>query len=605
MKHWFLAVAVLLGGAVGLASADYIIIKANVGQPRHPPMTRANGPNGQFPGPGGSGGPMPIGGRGGPRPGGTGGGSFPGGPMPGGTGGGSFPGVGDPMPGMGGMGTTADAGQPIDILAVVEVEANSRELQEYAKLEYDPNDPRSRLLPPLVARHHLGRTKEDVVRLLNIKGRSPEVTFEAVACKTVAKRYEEQYANLFPKNKPDAKPSPDEILKVAEWALTHGLNDKVVDLIKKLAEVNKDHPVVAAFNQLQADLDKPVKDAPGDLGARLQGYTQETLQGGKGHYVLFYSVNNNNQAEVQDRLKRLEDALHTFYYWFALNAPDLILHRTVHIPEERLPALLAMREDEFRRQHDGFSDPPVVAAGFFARRENLAVLCARPQDPTYDMLLKASDWIWSQPGWNRYDILTGKDKMGYPPGDVAPGDRPYAGTLALLTKALEDESARASVSQDATRQLLFASGLLPRNVTVPEWVQFGVGSFFETPPAFALAVARRTQHPLRADLPRRTQRQRPEVRGRPLQDDAQDRHRRLLPRAETGGPEEEIEGAGEGAGRDVEPDVLPRQAEAGQPGALLPAAGRDAARPGAGRADPLGLLRPRLRRLRPQDEAGG
>ena len=98
------------------------------------------------------------------------------------------------------------------------------------------------------------------------------------------------------------------------------------------------------------------------------------------------------------------------------------------------------------------------------------------------MLLKASDWIWSQPGWNRYDILTGKDKMGYPPGDVAPGDRPYAGTLALLTKALEDESARASVSQDATRQLLFASGLLPRNVTVPEWVQFGVGSFFETPP---------------------------------------------------------------------------------------------------------------------------
>ena len=143
MKHWFLAVAVLLGGAVGLASADYIIIKANVGQPRHPPMTGPNGPNGQFPGPGGSSGPKPIGGRGGPGPGGTGGGAFPGGPMPGGTGGGFVPGVGDSIPGMGPMGTTAEAGQPIDILAVVEVEANSRELQEYAKLEYDPNNPRS------------------------------------------------------------------------------------------------------------------------------------------------------------------------------------------------------------------------------------------------------------------------------------------------------------------------------------------------------------------------------------------------------------------------------------------------------------------------------
>ena len=29
--------------------------------------------------------------------------------------------------------------------------------------------------------------------------------------------------------------------------------------------------------------------------------------------------------------------------------------------------------------------------------------------------------------------------------------------------------------------MLFASKLLPRNVHAPEWVQFGMGSFFETP----------------------------------------------------------------------------------------------------------------------------
>ena len=497
MKHGILAVAVLLGGAVGLASADYILIKANVGQARGSP---GNGPNGPGPGPGGPGGtgvmgmPPGLGQMGGPNPGGTGGPKVGqmGGPMfgqmgnpnPGGTGGPMLGPMGGPMFGQMG-GPPGGEGQPVEVLAVVEVEAPSKELQEYAKFEYDPSaspDPRnpsSRPLPPLEAHHHLGRTKEDIVRLLNIKGQNPEVTFEAIPGKTVAKQYEERYKKLFPTK--EAKPGAEEIVGLAEWALTHGLNDKFVDLMKKLAEANPTHPVVAAFNQLQADLDNSIKDPPGDLGKDLgQGYTQATLTGGKGHYVLFYSVNNSDSAEVQDRLARLEDSLHTFYYWFALKGPDLVLHRTVHVPEARLPALLALSDDEFRRQHNGFSDPPVVGGAFFARRENLSVYSDRPQDPTYDMLTLASATVWDRPGYNRFDILSGRDRAGYPTG-AGPLDRAYVGTLALLTRALEDESARAGVSHDATRQLLFASGLLPRGVTVPEWVQFGMGSFLETP----------------------------------------------------------------------------------------------------------------------------
>src|SRR5262249_28836016 len=53
-------------------------------------------------------------------------------------------------------------------------------------------------------------------------------------------------------------------------------------------------------------------------------------------------------------------------------------------------------------------------------------------------------------------------------------------TKALFLKALEIDSDRATISHDATRQLLTAAGLVPRNVAVPEWVQFGMGSFFET-----------------------------------------------------------------------------------------------------------------------------
>src|SRR6185437_3746673 len=53
--------------------------------------------------------------------------------------------------------------------------------------------------------------------------------------------------------------------------------------------------------------------------------------------------------------------------------------------------------------------------------------------------------------------------------------------LSLMLKALEQEAELATVSHEVSRQLLFASGLLPRNVAVPEWALFGVGSFFETP----------------------------------------------------------------------------------------------------------------------------
>jgi hypothetical protein len=58
----------------------------------------------------------------------------------------------------------------------------------------------------------------------------------------------------------------------------------------------------------------------------------------------------------------------------------------------------------------------------------------------------------------------------------------YMQTLVLVEKALAVEAERATISHEATRQLLFATGMLPRNVEVPEWIQYGLSSFFETPP---------------------------------------------------------------------------------------------------------------------------
>ncbi|HVS40275.1 MAG TPA: DUF1570 domain-containing protein, partial [Gemmataceae bacterium] len=392
--------------------------------------------------------------------------------------------------GSGGQGGNANApeGPPIEVLAVVEVDKPFKILEEHASKEkiWDPESKQP--ARPLETRDHWG-----MALLLNTKPglyNGPDVKFDAVQCETVAERYKQQYNQLYPPSKPDAKPSAAEIIKLAEWALTHGQNAKVVELMQKLADVDDKNDVLAAFNQIQADLDKPIKDAPTALKDHLQGYAEATLKetkavdpktpAVKGHYVLFHSTTITDQAEVQERLRRLEDALHTYYYWFALNGPDLVLKHTIHVPDERLPVILTAKEDEFKRKHGVYSAPPVVGDGFFARRENVSVFYNQPLDPIYDMLNNRTSAVFTE-GWDRYKILSGVHDVGYPAKDDILDERAYAGTLALLLKALEDESERAGASHDATRQLVFASGLLPRGVTVPEWVQFGMGSFFETP----------------------------------------------------------------------------------------------------------------------------
>src|SRR5437762_1534442 len=90
MKRWLLAGAVLLGGAVGLSHADYVIIIANLSGAR---QGGHQGPAGGFGG---------FGNLGGPPPGGFGMGGF----------------------GMGGIGDSfvGDAMEPIYVVAVVETQ---------------------------------------------------------------------------------------------------------------------------------------------------------------------------------------------------------------------------------------------------------------------------------------------------------------------------------------------------------------------------------------------------------------------------------------------------------------------------------------------------
>ena len=108
MKRWIAAIALLLGGVIGLAQGDYIIIVANLG------LSKDDTANGA--GPGGAG--FPGGGPGGPGfPGGAGNGpGFPGGAGNGAGIGGGNRGAGSPgpggFPGGAGSGGNRGAGSP-------------------------------------------------------------------------------------------------------------------------------------------------------------------------------------------------------------------------------------------------------------------------------------------------------------------------------------------------------------------------------------------------------------------------------------------------------------------------------------------------------------
>jgi hypothetical protein len=64
---------------------------------------------------------------------------------------------------------------------------------------------------------------------------------------------------------------------------------------------------------------------------------------------------------------------------------------------------------------------------------------------------------------------------------VKPDDSAHAQEVALLLKAMQDECELHAVTRVGSQQIAGALGLLPGRVAVPQWLQSGMGSFFETP----------------------------------------------------------------------------------------------------------------------------
>jgi hypothetical protein len=293
---------------------------------------------------------------------------------------------------------------------------------------------------------------------------------------TVKERYDAKYKEMMRSGKPREK----ELEDLAEWALAHGLLGKFADLMEQLGEINPANKAVVAFKKVDADIRRPITK-----GEATDAYAKQFRRFKKwpraGHYVLLYDA-KEERPDIDSRYRRLEENFKAFFYWFALKGIAL------QVPDKQLVAILVDDPKHFKELRNTFDLPPQVADGFYARRDNMAIFSATRLDEAYDAINKATKDMWQQ-GWDPEKLLSAdkQDARKAHPPKATSEQVAYAQTIALLLKALKEESEIASVTHEGTRQLLAATGLkpgtvlLPRGVAAPEWIQFGMGSFFETP----------------------------------------------------------------------------------------------------------------------------
>ncbi|MCS6851044.1 MAG: DUF1570 domain-containing protein [Gemmataceae bacterium] len=274
-----------------------------------------------------------------------------------------------------------------------------------------------------------------------------------------------------------ADKSAEKRLEVAEWALGRGLLNEFVTHMDELVKTPSDNARIKAVAQSYAQVKEALQAAKPKDDALISHWKDRLNLRDPfltNHYTVLYDSSVTNPPEVARYAARLERCLQGFYYWFALRGVVL------PVPSKRLVAILVDKPDDFRKWHAVFDSVPMVGDGFFTRRDNLLIFSTVRLDEVYQTLSRSNQQeLWSQ-GWSFTDLLGGRSREGSPKS-ATPDLIARASSLALLQRAMLEESERLTVSHEATRQLVAAAGLLPRGVAAPEWIQFGLASVFETP----------------------------------------------------------------------------------------------------------------------------
>ncbi|MBN9521160.1 hypothetical protein J0H58_22005, partial [bacterium] len=283
-----------------------------------------------------------------------------------------------------------------------------------------------------------------------------------------------------------AKDDTQKLLNLVTDALEVGLVDEAVAMSDQLlaavqakkATTPQVDRFVAAYTPLQST-QKGFKARVTNAGPAA-AWKQKLSQGRGFHDAEIYPSAHYDliawggvrTAEANRRLEQLEMNLRAFYLWYATRGVQLPL------PDQRLPVALTAGPDDVRFLASVLDANGVMTDGFYAPDHELLVLSPDRVDEigiTFQRQVHPESYLPNSPIW-----LLNEDGQGKANGKKA------AEVARMMTWAMADvfnqrDSEIAATSREGSRQLFHASGLLPRHVAAPAWLNHGSAEFFHRP----------------------------------------------------------------------------------------------------------------------------
>ena len=302
--------------------------------------------------------------------------------------------------------------------------------------------------------------------------------------RTYEQELKEKHA-AWSKTKSDSATMYDTIVS----ALARGYVDLAVtfadDLVAAVGEKTDGlRPEIATFVKTYKSMQSAVKatpDKPSVAATKWQSMLSARNVLTRGHYAILYW--DTPVEEVQRRAALLEENFRAFCLLHALRGVEL------NLPESPLVAVLPKRGADVRPIVSALDAPTALRVdGAYSPEHDVLVLSPERLDGVGQTFVRQAQQVY-QGGVSRELLLTGKGPKvsargadgGKKPDEVA-----WMQTMALVERFVDEDSAVAAVSREGSRQLLYATGQLPRYVQLPQWLQSGVASGYARPrdPAF-------------------------------------------------------------------------------------------------------------------------
>lgn len=294
--------------------------------------------------------------------------------------------------------------------------------------------------------------------------------------------HETHIRNEYKKWAVQADRKPEALALLIEDALRADLTPLAYEfadaLVKLAAERKVDgnlEAFVKAYSELSKKLNDPLKTDPALEKWKDKMGSGATVAPDAPHYsVIHFGDQNLSSESLARKVDLLEKNFKAFYLWHTLK-----MKKSITLPDSKLIVVIAKKGNELPELQTRIDGLSIIGDSFYSQQHNILVLSPERIDDLGRSFFAAAQSKYSGDGFNRNELLKGNHPTVKEP--MKPTDVALASTYALVDKMLEVETDAAIISSEGTRQLFAASGILPKHVLMPKWVEHGMAAVLQHP----------------------------------------------------------------------------------------------------------------------------